>query len=74
MSSPPVREGLTRRGDSLPQLMFEPLPDGPNRGKHMKDLEGLLDEYYDALGWDKKAGIPTRETLKRLDLEEVFPG
>jgi aldehyde:ferredoxin oxidoreductase len=36
----------------------------------MKNLEGMLDEYYEALGWDKD-GIPKRETLKRLDLEDI---
>jgi aldehyde:ferredoxin oxidoreductase len=65
-----VREGLTRKDDSLPRLMFEPLPDGPNKGQHMKNLEGMLDEYYEALGWDGE-GIPKRETLKRLDLEDI---
>jgi aldehyde:ferredoxin oxidoreductase len=66
-----VREGLTRKDDCLPRLMFEPLPDGPNKGRHIKDLEGMLDEYYEALGWDKETGVPRRETLKRLDLEEI---
>jgi aldehyde:ferredoxin oxidoreductase len=66
-----IREGLTRRDDRLPQLMFEPLPDGPNKGQHMKDLEGMLDEYYDALGWDRETGIPKPETLKKLDLQDI---
>ena len=65
-----VREGLRRKDDSLPQMMFQPLPDGPNKGLHIKDLQGMLDEYYEALGWDKE-GIPTQETLKRLDLEDI---
>ncbi|HXX35791.1 MAG TPA: aldehyde ferredoxin oxidoreductase family protein [Thermodesulfobacteriota bacterium] len=65
-----VREGLRRKDDALPELMFKPLPDGPNKGLHMKDLQGMLDEYYEALGWDKE-GIPTRETLKKLDLEDI---
>ncbi len=65
-----VREGLRRKDDSLPQIMFKPLPDGPNKGLHIKDLQGMLDEYYEALGWDKE-GIPTRETLKRFGLEDI---
>jgi aldehyde:ferredoxin oxidoreductase len=65
-----VREGLRRKDDSLPQIMFKPLPDGPNKGLHIKDLQGMLDEYYEALEWDKE-GIPTRETLNRLGLEEI---
>jgi aldehyde:ferredoxin oxidoreductase len=66
-----VREGLRRKDDCLPKLMFEPLPDGPNKGEHMKDLEGMLDEYYEALGWDRETGIPKQETLKKLDLEDI---
>jgi aldehyde:ferredoxin oxidoreductase len=31
----------------------------------------MLDEYYEALGWDKETGVPRRETLKRLDLDEI---
>jgi aldehyde:ferredoxin oxidoreductase len=66
-----VREGLTRKDDRLPRKMFEPLPDGPNKGQRIKDLEGLLDEYYEALGWDPKTGIPRPDTLRRLDLEGI---
>jgi aldehyde:ferredoxin oxidoreductase len=51
--------------------MFEPLTDGPAKGMRFKDLEGMLDEYYDALGWDKSQGIPTGATLKRLDMADV---
>ena len=66
-----MREGLTGRDDCLPKLMFEPLPDGPDKGQHMKDLEGMPDEYYDALGCDRETGILKQETLKKLDLEDI---
>ena len=66
-----VREGLRRKDDRLPKIMFEPLTDGPAKGMHFKDLEGMLDEYYEALGWDKSQGIPTPATLKRLDMADV---
>jgi aldehyde:ferredoxin oxidoreductase len=66
-----VREGLRRKDDKLPRLMFEPLQDGPAEGECFKDLEGMLDEYYEAFGWDKGAGIPFKETLKKLDMEDI---
>jgi aldehyde:ferredoxin oxidoreductase len=66
-----VREGLRRKDDKLPKLMFEPLQDGPAKGEHFKDLEGMLDEYYEAFGWDKDEGVPSKETLKKLDMEDV---
>ena len=31
----------------------------------------ILDEYYDARGWDRERGWPTTETLARLDLTSV---
>jgi aldehyde:ferredoxin oxidoreductase len=30
----------------------------------------MLDEYYKARGWDAKTGIPTKEKLLELELEE----
>jgi len=35
------------------------------------DLNRMLDEYYEARGWDKTTGIPSKETLLKLDLNEV---
>ena len=31
----------------------------------------MLDEYYDLHGWDRTTSYPKRETLLRLDLENV---
>lgn len=67
-----VREGITRKDDTLPKrLMEEPLPDGPYEGETLsKDvLDKMLDYWYDFRGWDKKTGIPLNEKLKELDLE-----
>lgn len=63
-----------RNEDILPhRFMNEPIPDGPAKGKYMpkETLDKLLDEYYDARGWDKETGYPTKETLVRLGLEDV---
>jgi aldehyde:ferredoxin oxidoreductase len=51
--------------------MFEPLPDGPAQGECFKDLEGMLDEYYQAFGWYKDTGIPTKTILDKLDMQEI---
>jgi aldehyde:ferredoxin oxidoreductase len=66
-----IREGLRREDDKLPRLMFEPLPDGPAQGECFKDLEGMLDEYYQAFGWYKDTGIPTKTILDKLDMQEI---
>jgi aldehyde:ferredoxin oxidoreductase len=66
-----AREGFSRRDDRLPRrLMSEPLPNGPDKGS-IVHLERMLDEYYEARGWDKVTGWPTREKLAALGLDYV---
>ncbi len=64
-----VREGHGYK-DYLPKrLIEEPLPDGPAKGKTAKEaLETYLPYYYELRGWVD--GIPKKETLHRLGLEE----
>jgi aldehyde:ferredoxin oxidoreductase len=52
--------------------MKEPILDGPSKGMYMPsdELEMLKDKYYDLRGWDKKTGVPTKETLQRLSLTQ----
>ena len=65
-----VREGFDRKDDTLPKRMrTEPLKDaGPATGQTFKNLDGLLDEYYDALGYTRQ-GIPSEAKLKELKLD-----
>ncbi|GAH43977.1 unnamed protein product, partial [marine sediment metagenome] len=37
----------------------------------IKNYEAMLDEYYEARGWDKHTGIPTSKKLKELELAQV---
>ncbi len=63
-----VREGITRRDDTLPERFTrEPMPRGPSRGQ-VVELDQMLDEYYGHRGWDPETGIPTRERLEALGL------
>jgi aldehyde:ferredoxin oxidoreductase len=65
-----VREGFTRKDDTLPyRTLFEPLPDGPGKGKCVGEdnLNRMIDGYYDLRGWDA-SGVPTQETLKKYQL------
>jgi aldehyde:ferredoxin oxidoreductase len=67
------REGHRREHDvQAIRFMTEPIPDGPSKGMYSPkdELEMLKDKYYDLRGWDKKTGIPTKDTLKRLDLNK----
>jgi len=69
-----IREGLTRKDDSLPwKIMHVPIPDeGPSKGSHVtqEELDLLLDDYYEVRGWNKE-GMPTPEKLKDLDMEDL---
>jgi aldehyde:ferredoxin oxidoreductase len=69
-----MRQGLNRKDDTWPDRFFaEPLPEGPTRGSVLsKDqIERLLDEYYDLRGWDVRSGLPAREKLAALGLDEI---
>jgi aldehyde:ferredoxin oxidoreductase len=69
-----VREGFGRADDTVPKrLMEEPVKAGGSAGERIakEDLDRMLDEYYEARGWDKATGRPTREKLLELGLEEA---
>ena len=70
-----VREGLSRKDDTLPyKVMHSPIPDeGPAKGAYVsqEELDLLLDDYYDARGWTKE-GVPTKEKLEELDMGDLM--
>ncbi len=63
-----IREGASRKDDKLPNRLLEPVEGGPSAGKTVDAIEGMLDEVYDAFGWDKKTGKPKREKPEELGL------
>lgn len=67
-----VREGWKRADDCLPSRMGEPLPDGSMKGARISgaEMDGFLDSYYRARGWNEKTGIPTEKKLSDLGLGE----
>ncbi|MEW6375980.1 MAG: aldehyde ferredoxin oxidoreductase family protein [Thermodesulfobacteriota bacterium] len=67
-----VREGFDRKEDTLPQRMFiEPLLNAADAtGQMIRKMDTLLDEYYDAFGYDQH-GRPTFQRLDQLGLKEV---
>ncbi|MCF7876656.1 aldehyde ferredoxin oxidoreductase family protein [Candidatus Bipolaricaulota bacterium] len=67
------REGYTAEDDRLPDRLQEPLPSGATEGEGIPEekLEEMLSEYYELRGYDEK-GIPTRERLADLGIEELL--
>jgi aldehyde:ferredoxin oxidoreductase len=64
------RMGLTRANDRLPKALLEPFPDGGSAG-FVPDINRMLAAYYEARGWDRETGKPSREALSRLGLEDI---
>jgi len=69
-----VREGLSRKDDSLPvKVMTVPIPDETvSKGSHVTqaELDLMLDDYYATRGWTKE-GVPTTEKLRQLQLDDL---
>ena len=66
-----AREGFDRKDDQFPKKFYQPLSGtGPTAGMAVthEEMETALDEYYKLAGFTNN-GIPTRETLKALDIE-----
>jgi aldehyde:ferredoxin oxidoreductase len=66
-----IREGFTRRDDTFPKrLMTETIKEGASKGQLISqaDLDAMLDEYYEARGWDK-GGNPGKAKLKELGIK-----
>lgn len=78
-----VREGFTRKEDAaFPEVWLTPITT-PDRREALtdyhrireltrEDILRLLDDYYDERGWDIQQGIPTKEKVRELGLEEFI--
>ena len=70
-----VREGFSRRDDTLPERFFQPLEgEGPLKGFHLdrKAFQEALDLYYSMMNWDIQKASPTRAKLIELDIDWVW--
>jgi len=65
-----LREGFSKNDDTLPdRFLNEPFTEGPSSGNTV-DIELLINDYYLVRGWDID-GIPTHQTLKKLNLTRL---
>jgi aldehyde:ferredoxin oxidoreductase len=67
-----VKDGISRQDDTLPKRYFnEPIPDGPAHGEVIShnEFDKMLEEYYRLHCWDRN-GVPRKESLKKLGLDE----
>ena len=66
-----AREGLGRKDDRLPKKFFKQMTgSGPTAGFALthEEVDSAIDHYYKLSGYTSD-GVPTRETLKKHDLE-----
>ncbi len=67
------REGMTKEDDCFSSRLGQPPMDGPGKGKSwVPTFEKARNAYYRAMGWGED-GMPTRETLEKLDLGFTIP-
>jgi aldehyde:ferredoxin oxidoreductase len=64
-----VREGFTKADDWVPERLFQPIENGPQKGlKFSKEVfKQAVTDYYQMMGWDEN-GVPTRGKLEELDV------
>ncbi|MEX2753704.1 MAG: aldehyde ferredoxin oxidoreductase family protein [Candidatus Freyarchaeota archaeon] len=68
-----ILKGMSREDDYPPERFFrDPVPTGPLKGKllHREEYDNLLNTYYRFRGWNSR-GVPTEQTLTRLELKDV---
>ncbi len=79
-----VREGFSKKDDEPPGVWFQPMVTHEGKELYMmdyyktrrltrEDVEQWLRDYYDERGWNIETGIPTKEKLLELGLEEMVP-
>lgn len=64
-----VRDGMSRKDDTLSPKMLKAAKLGSRAGKAPLAFNQMLDDYYELRGWDEN-GIPKKETLIKLGLED----
>ena len=68
-----TREGFSKKDDSIPDRAKQRPLFGAYKDEDrciVKDYEGMLKEYYEARGWNTETGIPIKEKLLELGLDE----
>ena len=73
-----LREGFSRKDDTLPERIFEGLENGPIAGipYPREEFEEALSTLYAMKGWDPQTGVPGKDRLESLSLgwaEKMLP-
>jgi aldehyde:ferredoxin oxidoreductase len=64
--------GLTAKDDILPPRFTEDvMPEGPSEGKVYDMLDPIREAWYTVQNWNPETGIPSRERLESLGLDDI---
>ena len=66
-----VRRGVSRKDDTLPPRILTHKRGSGGAAYNLPFLGRMLNEYYQYRGWSEE-GIPTKEKLSQLDLQELM--
>lgn len=70
-----IHAGFSRQNDMPPEKLVKiAVGDGPYKGEKL-DLEKwneMLDIYYSCHNWNKETGLPTKQTLKQLEMDDII--
>jgi len=67
-----IREGINAVEQSIPGRAYgrDPLPDGPTSGIRV-EVEKMLEDHLENMGWTQDQAIPLKVTLERLGLSDI---
>jgi aldehyde:ferredoxin oxidoreductase len=66
-----MREGFSRKDDLIPERMKKVPSFGIYKDEDrcgISDYEAMLNEYYEARGWDLETGVPLKDKLDELGI------
>jgi len=70
-----LREGEKREDSLFPKRFSqEKMPEGPAKGMAIDpdEVNRMLDDYYEARGWDRKTGVPKEAKIAELGLGDEW--
>jgi len=66
-----VRAVFGRKNDYLPARFLEESPARGLASGQVYEMDHMLDDYYNAQGWDRATGYPTKHGMEHLGLDEA---
>jgi aldehyde:ferredoxin oxidoreductase len=68
-----LREGFTADDDKLPKRVMKAFETGPLAGVEINEesFNWARRRYYELMKWDPETGVPSKESLQRLEIDRL---